>query len=358
MNQLIVKAFASPSQSIREVIQVIDQASIRAAIIVDENRKLLGLITDGDIRRAILQEVDLSLPVTAIIKHLPMSCTSGESLASVKSLMLRKKLLHMPIVDDGVLVDVITINDVDSKPQIDNPVFIMAGGFGTRLRPLTNDCPKPMLKIGGKPLLETIIARFIEQGFHQFYISTHYKGEMIKNHFGDGSTKGVNIAYIDEDQPLGTAGALGLLPPLPHDLPTVVINGDILAQVDFKKLLDYHKENKGVATMCVRQHEYQVPYGVIETDGKIITSITEKPSYSFFVNSGVYVLEPSLIQRIERNESIDMPTLLQAEMDAGKDVAMYPLYEYWLDIGKMQDFKRAQQEYASIFELEMNSAQV
>lgn len=343
-------ALAFPDCSIREVVQIIDRESMRAAFIVDQDDKLLGVVTDGDVRRALLKNVDLDTPVKEIMHTRPLTCAPSQSRQTIKSIIEQNKLLHMPIVSDGKIVDVVTLEDFATMERVENPVFIMAGGFGTRLRPLTDDCPKPMLHIGGKPILESIISRFIQHGFYKFYISTHYKSEMITSYFGDGSSRGVQIEYVDEVSPLGTAGALGLLPANIPKLPMILINGDILTQINFRKLLDYHVENRGVATMCVRQYQYQVPYGVIETDGKLITSITEKPSYSFFVNSGIYVLEPELVESVSPNQVIDMPELLKSKIDSGKDVAMYPLHEYWLDIGKMQDFERAQVEYHQIFD--------
>lgn len=343
-------ALAFPDCSIREVVRIIDRESMRAAFIVDNEDSLLGVVTDGDVRRALLRNVDLESPVSVIMHAKPLTCSPSQSRQTIRSIIEQNKLLHMPIVKDGKLIDVVTLEDFATLERVENPVFIMAGGFGTRLRPLTDDCPKPMLEIGGKPILESIISRFIQHGFYRFYISTHYMGEMIRAYFGDGSSRGVQIEYVNEEKPLGTAGALGLLP---EDVPThpmILINGDILTQINFRKLLDYHVESHSVATMCVRQYQYQVPYGVIETDGKLITTITEKPSYSFFVNSGIYVLEPSLFSSVTPNQFLDMPELLKSNIDAGKNVAMYPLHEYWLDIGRMQDFEKAQLEYRQVFD--------
>ncbi len=343
-------ALSLPNSSIREVVQIIDREAIRAAFIVDDRDTLLGVVTDGDVRRALLQNISLNAPVESIMHKKPLTCSPSQSRRTVRALIEQNKLLHMPIVDEGRLVNVITLDDFLQLEKVENPVFIMAGGFGTRLRPLTDNCPKPMLHIGGKPILESIISRFIHYGFHHFYISTHYRGDMIRSYFGDGSSRGVSIEYVEEEKPLGTAGALGLLPSDLPDLPMIVINGDILTQLDFRKLLDYHAESQCAATMCVRQYQYQVPYGVIETDGKRITSITEKPEYSFFVNSGVYVLNTEIPESVVSQQVIDMPDLLRSNIVESKGVAMYPLHEYWLDIGKMQDFERAKVEYSQVFD--------
>lgn len=219
----------------------------------------------------------------------------------------------------------------------------MAGGFGSRLRPLTDNCPKPMLKVGDKPILETVIRSFIKAGFSDFYISTHYMPEQIKNHFGDGGDLGVNISYVYEETPLGTGGALGLLPDsMRQDLPLIMINGDVLTKVDFERLLSFHVENDADATMCVREYDYQIPYGVINGEGNQITSMVEKPIQRFFVNAGIYVVSPRVIQSVEKNQKIDMPTLLEQHMEERQKVLMFPVHEYWLDIGRMDDFNKAQ----------------
>jgi NDP-sugar pyrophosphorylase family protein len=224
----------------------------------------------------------------------------------------------------------------------------MAGGLGTRLRPLTDDIPKPLLKVGNKPILETIIRNFAEHGFVNITISLNYKGDMIKDYFGDGSDFGVNIDYVEENKRLGTAGALSLLKENPHE-PFFVMNGDLLTDVNFSHLLDFHSFGNSTATMCVREYEYQVPYGVIQTKDSDITSIVEKPIQKFFVNAGIYVLSPSVFNDIPENEFFDMPTLFNILIEKQKKVSSFPIHEYWLDIGRMSDFEQAQSEYFRIF---------
>ena len=224
----------------------------------------------------------------------------------------------------------------------------MAGGFGSRLQPLTDNCPKPMLKVGPRPLLETIILRLKAQGFRNFYISIYYLAEQIKEHFGDGSQFGVNVNYVVEDSPLGTGGALSMLPPSISKLPLLMLNGDILTNIDFKQLLEYHNKNNNAATMCVKQYQYQVPYGVIEGDGHIVTSINEKPTHSFFVNAGIYVLNNSIVTSLDNKEVKDMPSLLEEKMESGETVSMFPIHEYWLDIGRMEDLQRAQKDFDNL----------
>jgi NDP-sugar pyrophosphorylase family protein len=254
-------------------------------------------------------------------------------------------LLQLPLIDkDRKLVGLTSLHDVLNKHRHDNPVFLMAGGFGTRLRPLTNNCPKPMLKIGDKPILEQILLSFVNAGFHRFYISTHYMPEVIRDYFGNGSEWGVSIQYIHEDEPLGTGGALGLLPHEEIDLPLFMMNGDLLTSLNIHSFLEFHENHGSVATMCVRKYEHQVPYGVITSDGTQIKSMIEKPVHKFFVNAGIYLLNPELVKSVERGVRVDMPTLLEQQIEEGRPVNMFPVHEYWLDIGQMGDFERAQNE--------------
>ena len=259
-------------------------------------------------------------------------------------------LIHLPVLDaEGKVVRLETLQGLYKQPHFQNPVFLMAGGFGTRLRPLTDNCPKPLLEIGGKPILETILESFVSSGFKNFYIAVHYLADQIKDYFGDGQRWGVQISYVEEHEPLGTAGALGLLPSDLPDLPMIVMNGDILTQIDFPRLLDYHNEHQGIATLCVRQYEYQIPYGVVSIDAQRITGIVEKPIHSCFSNAGVYVLNQALVQTIAKQQQLDMPQFLNQQILAGESVSMFPVHEYWLDIGRESDFLRAQGEFSKYF---------
>jgi NDP-sugar pyrophosphorylase family protein len=224
----------------------------------------------------------------------------------------------------------------------------MAGGLVNRLRPLTDECPKPMLKVGNKPLLETIVENFIEYGFHRFYISVNYMADVVESYFGDGSRWGVDIEYLHEEHRLGTAGALSLLPETPTEA-ILVMNGDLLTKVNFKQLLDFHYGHQAQATMCVREYDFQVPYGVVKIDGQRITSIDEKPIQRFFVNAGIYVLEPEALDLISSNIFFDMTTLFEKLIELKKEPAVFPIREYWLDIGHLADYNRANGEYRDIF---------
>lgn len=339
----------SQEATIHDAILIIDKEALRLALVVDENNHLLGTVTDGDIRRALINQKSLASPVSEIMNRSPKVADVSTSKQTLLSMMESNDLLSIPLLKDGMLVQLETLQEIIKRKKYDNPVFLMAGGFGTRLRPLTDNCPKPLLKIGNKPILETILESFISVGFHKFYISTHYLPEMIKNYFGEGKKWGVEIIYVYEESPLGTGGALGLLPKDLPNLPIIMMNGDVLTKVDFEELLKYHNEHNAVSTMCVREYEYQVPYGVVQAEGHKIKSMVEKPVQKFFVNAGIYVISTELIKCVGRNQKIDMPTLLEQQIESGKDVAMFPVHEYWLDIGKMHDFEKANIDFQRVF---------
>lgn len=343
------KVVLSTEHTVRDALAVINAAALRICLVVDEEWHLLGVVTDGDVRRAILNNVALTQSVTAVMNRSPITVSAKLSRAQLLETMRARSILSLPVLNDaGQLIGLETWELATSRLTYDNPVFIMAGGFGTRLRPLTDTCPKPMLKVGNKPILETLLTQFIKAGFKNIYISTHYIPEQITEYFGDGSAWGANIQYVHEETPLGTGGALGLLPADIPDLPLIMINGDVLTTVDFNRLLDFHVENGADATMCVREYDYQIPYGVITGEGNKITSMIEKPVHRFFVNAGIYVVAPHVVQSVPKGERIDMPTLLEQHMHKNERVLMFPIHEYWLDIGRMEDFNRAQSDIASL----------
>ncbi|HBY86101.1 MAG TPA: alcohol dehydrogenase [Colwellia sp.] len=336
----------SASTTIQEVLKVIDKEALKLAIVVDERDLLLGTVSDGDIRRALINDKSLNDNVIDIMNVNPTTVDFDTPRADILTLMDEKELYAIPLLNKGRVVGLDTLHNVIHKTKYDNPVFLMAGGFGTRLKPMTDNCPKPLLKVGDKPILETVLLSFIKAGFKRFYISTHYLPEMIRNHFGNGDKWGVSIEYIHESEPLGTGGALGLLPKNLPNLPIIVMNGDVLTKVDFEALLVFHNENDANATMCVREYEYQVPFGVIESDGHVIKSMVEKPIQLFHVNAGIYVVGREIVDSVKANEIVDMPTLLERFL--GNKVLKYPFYEYWLDIGRIADFERAQQDFYSL----------
>lgn len=342
MEQKWKQVLIAPDSSIRDALKIIDQASLRIALVVSEAQQLLGVVTDGDIRRGLLKNFSLDSPVSAVMNAHPVTAQTGTSRRELIKLMNDKGLLSIPLLENGKVVDLEILQRKLPEFRHDNPVFLMAGGFGTRLKPLTNDCPKPMLKVGDKPILELVLLSFIRSGFHNFYISLHYMPEQIQQYFGDGSKWNVSIKYIYEDLPLGTAGALGLLPPDAPKLPVLLMNGDLLTTVDFEQLLEFHNKSRSDATMCVRDYEYQIPFGVINGDGERVLSMVEKPIQRLFVNAGIYVINPEVRAQVKPNQRIDMPTLLEQNIELTKKVSMFPIHEYWLDIGRIDDYQRAQ----------------
>lgn len=331
--------------TIRDAMRTIDEAALRIGLVCDEQHRLLGTITDGDIRRGLLAATDICDPVTKVMNKMPMVVKPTDTRQQRLDIMDKYDLLSLPIVDDNnCLVGLETLHQVLQPKKQDNPVFIMAGGFGTRLRPLTDHCPKPMLRVGDKPMLEHLINQFISLGFHDFYISTHYMPEQISNYFGNGSKWNITITYVHEDIPLGTGGALGLLPKSLPKLPLIMMNGDVLTKVDFKRLLDHHQNHNFDATMCVREVEHQISFGVVESQDNLITAMVEKPTYRYRINTGIYILSPECVASVKPNTKVDLPTLLAQRMETEEKVGIYTSYDYWLDIGQMADYRKAQQD--------------
>lgn len=335
--------------SIRDAMQAMNKSALQIVFVVDEGSRLLGVVTDGDVRRSILRGEELSSSIEKIMNAHPIVAPQGTERAVLLRLMKAKSIRQIPLVDkENHIVGLAQMEELLYPLRRDNAVVLMAGGLGTRLRPLTDKIPKPLLKVGAKPILETILESFLDAGFHQFYFAVNYKSQMIEEYFGDGSRFGAEIEYLHENKRMGTAGALYFLPEVPQK-PILVMNGDLLTKVDFGELLDYHIEQDAAATMAVREYNYQVPYGVIDFDGERIAAIREKPSYSFFVNAGIYVLNPEAVARVDKEEFFDMPQLFDELITAGKKTTVFPVREYWLDIGRMDDFQRAQEEYGEMF---------
>ncbi len=339
------KTLVQPTATIRKAIEKIDTNATQIALVVDEHGRLLGTVTDGDVRRGLLSGISLDDTVGHIMNINPTVAHRNQSSQSILTLMRDKTLYQIPVVDEhGVVTGLEVLKTLigQSRP---NPVVIMAGGLGTRLRPHTDTCPKPMLKVGGKPILETILGNFVEQGFRQFYLSVNYMAEMIIDHFGDGAAWGVEIEYLRETERLGTAGALSLIPERPA-APVLVMNGDLLTQVNFNHLLNFHAKHKSVATMAVREYEFQVPFGVVNLEMPRILRIDEKPVHHFFVNAGIYALDPEVIDMVPKGEYFDMTTLFDRLIEAKRSTIAFPIREYWLDIGRLDDFERAHVDFA------------
>lgn len=343
------KILIAPTVTIRDTLQIIDSSALQIALVVDAQDRLLGTVTDGDIRRGILRGVPLEDAIEKVMNPHPTVARSFERMDIVLAVMKLKRLSHIPVIDDdGRVINVETLQELIKLDEKENWVVLMAGGLGTRLRPLTDDCPKPLLKVGGKPVLETILENFMEYGFRKFFVSVNYKAEMVKDYFGDGTRWGAHIQYLHEDTQLGTAGALGLLPEKPEQS-LLVMNGDLLTKVNFQQLIDFHSVQQCQATMCVREYNFQIPYGVVKMDKHRLTGIDEKPMQRFFVNAGIYVLEPRTLELIPPNQRFDMPSLFQRIIENGGDATSFPIREYWMDIGQMNDYERANGEFSEVF---------
>ena len=339
-----------PTATIHQAIKAIDSSSRQIALVVDAEDRLLGTVTDGDIRRAILRGDNMDAPVGRVMKDEPHVARQTDSKERLLSRMASESVRQFPLLDDhGQVPGLVYIDDLMTPAEKrNNWVVIMAGGLGTRLRPLTDSAPKPLLPVGDKPLMETILEGFLENDFRQFYISVNYKAEMIRDHFGDGAKWNATIRYLHEDRPLGTAGALSLIKDRP-DAPIIVMNGDLLTQVNFQHLLDYHHEHKARATMCVREYDFQVPFGVVKIADNRITGIDEKPLHSFFVNAGIYVLDPELIDLIPEGDLFDMTTLFEAVIAACYNTAVFPIREYWIDVGRINELNQANGDFGKEF---------
>ena len=338
----------APNTSIREVLHIIELNSSRIAIVVDQDHMVLGVVTDGDIRRGLLRGLSLRAEVHTVMNGNPLVMSEDVNHEEILSLAKSRGILAVPVTKNKKFKTLVSVYGAEEQQTIENPVFIIAGGFGTRLKPLTDNCPKPMLPINQKPLLEIIIKSFIRHGFVNFYISTHYLANIVTDYFGDGSSLGVNIQYVHESKPLGTGGALGLLPAELIKSSFIMVNGDILTNLNWRRLLDFHNKSGGIATMCLRKYEHSVPYGVVESqDGKVIQMI-EKPTKYFDINAGVYAVSPELLCQIKANEAIDMPTILEKNIDAGSHVSVFPIHESWIDVGGKDDLLRAEQELKSM----------
>lgn len=347
--QSIENIKVNPKATIKEALEIIDKGAIRIALVVNETGEFLGTLSDGDIRRGLLRNYSLKDSIEELYFRNPVTSLNTDSKDKIIQKAIKNQVYQIPIIDEkSKLVDIVNLATLLKNTNKRNRVILMAGGLGTRLRPLTEDTPKPMLKVGNKPILETIIKNFASHGFVNITISINYKGEIIKDYFKDGSEFGVDIEYIEENTRLGTAGALSLLSNIPNE-PFFVMNADLLTDVNFSHLLDFHTFANANATMCVREYDYQIPYGVVETNEDCIVNIEEKPIKKFFVNAGIYVLSPNVFEFIPKNEFFDMPSLFNILIGKNKKILSFPIHEYWLDIGRMSDFEQAQNEYFRIF---------
>ena len=343
------KILLLPTTTIMNAISIIDTSAMQIALVVDHERRLLGTVTDGDIRRGILKGLSLDRNVSEIMYQNPTVVKQGVDKDTIISIMKTKKLLQIPVLDARNRVVGLEIWDELFKARTqDNCVVLMAGGQGLRLRPYTESCPKPLLRVGDKPILETILGNIIGYGFRKFIFTVNYKAKMIEEYFGDGKEWGVQIQYIKEDKKLGTAGALSMLPEKPAKS-FIVMNGDLLTKINFQQLLDYHQDHTVKATVCVREYYSNLPYGVVKITDHYIDHLEEKPRQHFFINAGIYVLEPSIISSIPVNTYLDMPDLIRKLLQKNDKVAAFPVREYWIDVGSESDFIKAKSEFNEVF---------
>lgn len=352
MNQVdtedrLEKIIISPQISISEAIAVLDRAGLGVLALCEDDRRLVGVLTDGDIRRAILLRVSFDEPCISIASRDPVVAPPQVSGSEALHLMDHGKPFivdHLPVVDaDGRVVDLVLRSDLVTQDPLAGSAVIMAGGLGTRLRPLTEEMPKPMLPVGGRPIMEWTIKGLQQAGIRRIAVTTHYKADVITEHFGDGHNLGVEIEYVHEDRLSGTAGALELL--RPWHQPLLVINGDILTRADFGAMLQYHKECRAHMTVAVREYRLQVPYGIVEMQEDVrIRALTEKPLLRFFVNAGIYLLEPLVQSYTTKGEFLDMTDLIAHLLDDSRSVVGFPVREYWIDIGQIADYERAEME--------------
>jgi len=341
----------APETAVREVIAQIQRNSDGLALVVDAERRLLATVTDGDIRRAILAGVDLQGPVGKLPEGRPqkgygkpITARQGTNAVHLLQLMGEHAIRHVPLMDaDHRLVAVASLRRFVNGRDLPLRAVIMAGGLGTRLRPLTDSLPKPMLPVGGRPLLQRTVEQLRDTGIRNIHITTHYKADKITTHFGDGGFYDTRVQYSFEDQPLGTAGALKRMEVF-EDEPLLVINGDVLTTVDYRAMLDYHREHRAQLTMGVRRYAIKVPYGVIECEGPDVRELREKPEVGFFVNAGVYLVEPKVCRNVPDGERFDMTDLIDLLIARGDRVVSFPIHEYWLDIGQIEDYERAQED--------------
>jgi dTDP-glucose pyrophosphorylase len=353
--QSVEKFFTTKDATLREVMTCIDRGAKGIALVVDQQHRLEATLTDGDLRRAVLNGFVLDQPVADLLAELsaqkksePTTLLQSSSKETILDEMRTKAVRQIPLIDKtGIVTDLAVMDELVGPPDTPVHAVVMAGGFGKRLMPLTATTPKPMLRVGEQPLIERLVQQLKQAGVARVNISTHYKAEQIADHLGNGEAFGVTVEYVPEEKPLGTAGGLSLLS---GEDPLLVINGDILTALDFRALLNFHFEHAADMTVAVREYGFDVPYGVVETDGLHVTSITEKPSVKFFVNAGIYLVSPSARRLIPSGQHFDMPELIEALVRSGGQVISFPVWEYWLDIGRQEDYDRAQKDICRIGE--------
>ncbi len=336
------KAVISENATFQQAFQNLNDVAIKLCICIGSDGRLLGLLTDGDLRRGLLRGLTMEDSVSEVINRTPLVVPSETDPSTVRSLMRANKVAQVPSVDEeGQVTGLYLWDELGPSNYHDHTMVLMVGGLGKRLRPFTETCPKPMLEVAGKPMLQHIVERAREQGFRNFIFCINYHGNMIRDFFGEGNKFGVKIEYVEESQPLGTAGALSLIENTPAQN-FVVSNGDVLTDVDYTELLNFLKLHDAKGAMAVKLHEWTNPFGVVEMDGLKITGFSEKPVLRSHVNAGIYALTPDVLNLLSPDEYCDMPTVFELLAKEGEKVVAYPMYEPWLDVGRPDDLKTAQ----------------
>lgn len=350
MNISIKSICLNQDDSIVEAMKVIEKSKRKIAIVIASDGKLLGTITDGDIRRGLIKNISINDPVHMIMNRNPVSFSEKESPETIERIMSSKNISHIPVLDSaGRVIDLLMGKSLKGLQKKSNTVVLMAGGLGTRLGELTADYPKPMLKVRGKPILEIVLQNLKDHGFENFIIAVKFKAEVIEDYFKDGSLFGVKIKYVKEKERMGTCGALSLIN-FENDLPLIVMNGDVLTKVDFSQFLENHVNNDYMASICVRNYDFQVPFGVVQVEGQIVTQIEEKPTQKFLVNAGVYAFNQDVLKLIPRDSYFDMPELINKILTKHNQRAgVFPIHEYWMDVGRRDDFNQAQNDFKKVF---------
>jgi dTDP-glucose pyrophosphorylase len=333
-----------PEAPLLEALQVIDRGGLQFALVMSE-AKLVGIVTDGDVRRALMRGVTVNSPIKDAMNARPVLGTLEEGPAGWRRKMRDHSIRHLPLTDAGGRMQRL-ISERTGADARDNWVVLMAGGLGTRLRPITEKIPKPMIDVGGRPILETIIGTLAHSGFQRVFLSVNYRAEAIERHFGNGHSFGVQIEYLRESKRLGTAGALSMLPGNPA-APMLLMNGDVLTGMDLGEFIDSHAQQGACATVGVREFSTQIPYGVVELEEGRVLAIREKPDIRHWVSAGIYALSPQLLPLVPAGEYFDMPTLLEAAVAGGYPVRARPIQEYWIDVGRLDDLESARQEFES-----------
>jgi len=340
-----------PDATVRDAIAAIERGAVGMALVVDEDNRLIGTVTDGDVRRAILRDVSLEGNVDALLVRpagspypKPITALYGMPDDELLALMHIKAVHQIPLVDpEGRVVGLALMSDLTRRRDLGIPAVVMAGGFGIRLRPLTDNTPKPLLPVGDRPILERIVEGLCSHGICDVWLTTHYHAEQIRAHFGDGRKWGAQIHYVHEETPLGTAGALSLLPER-FTTPFLLMNGDLLTRLNYRSLYQFHVDVDAAMTVCVKEHAVRVPYGVVEVKNGLVRNLSEKPISRFFINAGIYILTPRLLEYIPHNRQFNITELIQQLVAEGKKVACFPIREYWLDIGQMPNYEQAQED--------------